>query len=242
MQSLQHLQLYICLNPKEEIHISDNSGSFSIPKIYLDDTLLITSVGYESIKVPAFEALRKSRFELVEHTKSLEPVTVKSFTSEKVIGDSKEISAYFRSWNTNSTGGEIGRIFYFPYDEYKIDRIRFKVNNRCDTCLLRLHIRNIVDGVPTEELLKDSIVTYVKSLTMDDKTPEFDLTSYNTILTNKNVYVGIEILNCKNKTNDYCSFCFVGTEKGAYVYKSRRWTEWEDTEDYSIYLKMYIRH
>jgi len=225
--------------------LSDKSGNFSfhVPRVKNDDTLSISSVGYESLKIPVSQALDKTEFVLNESSGNMETVVVKAFTSHDVMGSKAEASAYFRSWNHKKTGGEIGRIFQIPHREFKIDKIRFKVNNRCDTCHMRLHIRKVVNGIPGEELVRDSITVSVKSLTMDDKVPEFDLSAYDYTFTEDEIFVSLEILNCSNNSAEACSFCFVGTEMGEYMYKTRAASNWEETKnDYSIYLKLFLRY
>ncbi|MBK7124071.1 MAG: hypothetical protein IPH68_15565 [Chitinophagaceae bacterium] len=52
--------------------------------------------------------------------------------------------------------------------------------NFCDTCLLRLHIRQVTgEGEPGEELLKDSISITINKLMLNGKIPEFDISEYD---------------------------------------------------------------
>ena len=221
--------------------MTDWGGNFKIiiPNNKHTDTVLISSVGYETIKLPVSAALIKKVFVLKEIVKNMEPVTV--FSSHQVIGSMAESVGYYRSWSHEKTGGEIGRIFQLPYKAYKIDKIRFKAGNLCDTCLLRVHIRKVADGLPGEEILGDSISLFVNHLSLDMKIPEFDLTPYDLTFTEKDFFVGIEVLNCGNGKKGFCSFNFAGTEKGEYVYKSKGSNEWQTTDDYTIYLKLFLR-
>ncbi len=217
------------------------AGNFSLdvsnPK--KSDTVLISSVGYKSIKLPLNVAAKRSEFILSEIVKNMDGVTV--FNSHEVIGSTSETVGYYRSWNHEKTGGEIGRIFNLPYKQFKIDKIRFKAGNTCDTCLLRVHIRKVRDGLPAEEILTDSISVFVNNLSLDTKIPEFDLTPYDLTFTEKEFFVGIEVLGCGNGKKGFCSFSFAGTEKGEYIYRSRATKEWEATDDYTIYLKLFLR-
>src|SRR5436190_13469507 len=63
---------------QKEGGLSDRSGNFSfyISKLQHDDTLLISSVGYETLKIPVLTAMKRSQFVLTEKTKSLEGVTI----------------------------------------------------------------------------------------------------------------------------------------------------------------------
>lgn len=224
--------------------ITDNSGNFSlyVSRLKKDDTLMISSVGYQSLKIPVSAALKKSEFELDEDSKNLETVVIKSFSSKAVQGSTTDITGYFRSWNYGKTGGEIGRIFKLPYSEYKIDRLKFKVNNRCDTCQIRLHIRRVVDDYPGEELLTDSITVAVASLTMEDEIPEFDLSSYDLTFKENEIFVSMEVLNCTKPSKEDCSFCFAGSEEGEYIFRSKKTMNWQTTDDYTIYLKLFLSY
>lgn len=225
--------------------VTDESGNFSINLSGPNsrDTLVISSVGYENIIIPVREAVQGGKFELKEFSRNLPNVTVKSFTSEGVVGATRESVGFFRSWNYDSTGGEIGRIFKLPYSEYKIDRVRFKISNLCNSCLLRLHIREVVDGEPGDELFSDSISLTVKGATLDGKAPEFNLTNYDMVFDQKEIFVGIEAIGCKPTPGKKdCSLCFAGTELGAYSYRSTRHSSWEKMDDFAIYMKLFMRY
>jgi len=224
--------------------LTDASGSFSlhVARQKKDDTLQISMVGYETLKMPVAAALGKKEFVLAEKTGSLENVTVKTFSTHDVQGSTSESVGYFRSWNTERTGGEIGRMFRLPYKEFKIDKVRFKVSNMCDTCLIRLHIRNVIDGNPGEEILKDSITTTIHKLTIDDKTPEFDISEHDITFKGNQIFVSLEVLNCRSKTNEACYFSFAGSERGEYIFKSKGAFDWQTANDYTIYLKLFLRY
>ena len=221
--------------------MSDNTGNFNlyITESQKKDSVIISSVGYKTVRMPVSAALTKKVFTLSQTTKTIEGVTV--FNSHEVAGSMSESIGFYRSWNYKNTKGEIGRFFNLPYKRYKIDKIRFKASNTCDTCLLRLHIRRLYNGEPGDEILNDSISVYVNNLSLDSKISEFDLTPYDYTFTESNFYVGIEVLNCGNGKKGFCAFNFAGTEKGEYIYKSSAGGKWESTEDYTIYLKLFLR-
>jgi hypothetical protein len=203
--------------------------------------MLISLVGYESLKVPVSAAVMKKEFVLKQSVKNLEPVMV--FKKQEVLGSTSESIGYYRSWSTENTGGEIGRFFYLPHKKYKIDKVRFKVANLCDTCLIRVHIRAVKDGKPDEEILKDSITLSINKLSLDDKVPEFDLTGYDYTYSQDELFISLEVLNCANPKKGFCSFSFAGTDKGAYLYKSKGVNDWQQPfDDYTIYLKVFLRY
>lgn len=230
-----------------KVSMTDWAGNFriSMRETRSTDSVMISLVGYSPIRIPLLNALKSNLFELSENVRSLETVKVKSFNSQGEAGDMRESVGFFRSWNTSKNGSEIGRMIHIAYSEYKIDKIRFKVNNRCDSVLIRLHIRDVVNGRPGKELLTDSISVYVKRLAnIDDKSTEFDLTERNIIMQQKDIFVTLEVIGCKPQVpGTYCSFSFAGTEKGSFFYKSRRDDEWEETStDYTIFIRAAIRY
>ena len=230
------------LHDKGTKTFSDNTGNFylNVTNSQKNDTVVISSVGYKSIRMPVNTAITKSVFTLSGSVKSMEGVTV--FNSNEVIGSMSEKVGYYRSWNYEHTGGEIGRIFNLQYKKFKIDKIRFKAGNTCDTCLLRLHIRHVEDGKPGDEIFEDSISLFVNKLSLDSKISEFDLTPYDFTFTEKEFFIGIELLNCGNGKKGFCAFNFAGTEKGEYLFKPRAGSEWKNSDDYTIYLKLFLRY
>ena len=225
--------------------LSDALGYFLLPvdRIKNTDTFSVSSVGFATLKIPVAQAVKQSEFYVKEESKDLENVEVKSYTMESSEGSTSTVTGYFRSWYTKGTGGEIGRILYVNSDDYKLERVRFKINNQCDTCKIRLHIRELKNGMPDRDLLTDSISLAVTKLTFDDKFSEFDLRNYNVIIRkNRYVFVSLETLNCTNKNNAACSLCFIGTEPGSYLYKQKEFSDWEESGSHSLYLRMFYKY
>lgn len=225
-------------------YASDKEGKFSIPGRILNnsDTLVITSIGYKTLRIPAATARAQKEFFLEEEAQTLEPVTVKNYTNQASEGSTSEKTGYFRSWPTLKGRGEIGMMIYIKSDDYIVDRVRFKVNSQCDTCIIRLHIRSLTNGLPDEDLLKDSVSIVTTRQGFDDKYLEFNLSKYNLILRKQRyVFVGFETLNCFS-SNGNCSLAYIGTEKGSYLYRNRDYAPWEESRDHSLYMKMYYRY
>ncbi|WP_462248706.1 carboxypeptidase-like regulatory domain-containing protein [Ferruginibacter sp.] len=224
--------------------VSDELGNFRLvlKSIKQTDTLLISSVGYENLKIPAQNAILKSEFILMQSAQILESVTVKSFSQEETVGDKSEIVGYYRSWNTGNKGGEIGRTFLMTHKEYQVAKIRFKIYNTCDTCIVRLHIREVIDGHPGKELVRDSISKVIRKSTDDDKPYEIDLNKYNIILKNQKLFVGFEVVGNSKADHNSCSLSFVGSEPGSYFYKPTREDYWGYIEDYAIFMKLFLKY
>ena len=224
---------------------SDANGNFRIPvpAFKSSDSLVISSVGFKTFKLPVSVAISLSEFRIHEQTTNLQPLVLKSYLNEGVSGSRSEVTGYFRSWKTTGTGGEIGKIFYINHGEYKLERVRFKVNNQCDTCQVRLHIREVVDDLPGDEILYDSISTEIKRLSFDDRFSEFDLRPYNLVFKQQSILVSLEVLHCTRSGATDCSFCFIGTEAGKYLYKDRRQNDWIESENgYSIYMRLIYKY
>ncbi|MEP7256521.1 MAG: carboxypeptidase-like regulatory domain-containing protein [Ferruginibacter sp.] len=224
--------------------VTDTAGNFSlrIASLKENDTLLISSVGYESLKTPVSKALKNHEFTLKANPRNLEAVVVRSFSKEDVAGAKIETVGFYRSWSTEKRGGEIGREIVVSHKEYQVAKVRFKIYSSCDTSIIRLHIREFIDGRPGEELLKDSIAQTINNAAIADKAYEFDLNKYNIILTNNNIFVSFEVLKGSRSDSTTCSFAFVGSEPGIYQYRSRWNDGWSSTNDYTIFMKVFFKY
>ncbi len=230
--------------PGKRFRQSDANGNFrfTLSEFKQRDSLIITSVGFKTVRIPVTEAVNMKEFRLQEQVKDLQPLVLTSYLNEGASGSKSETTGYFISWNTNHTGAEIGKIFYINQNEYKLERVRFKVNNQCDTCQIMLHIRAMVDYIPGDEILYDSITTTVKRLSFDDRFSEFDLRPYNLVFKQREIMVSLEVLHCTGSGKPGCSFCFIGTEEGEYYYKNSKKYDWLKSEnDFSIYMRLIYR-
>jgi hypothetical protein len=235
----------ISLNKKNSGSLSDPKGYFTIPsgKLKNSDTLILSSIGYSTLKIPIEEALKVKSFFLSEETKDLEDVVIKAYTNHSVEGSVSEVTGYFRSWTVRKGEGEIGRIIYVRSDDFKVEKVRFKANSQCDTCIVRLHIRDLKNGLPDMDLLRDSITVQISRSSFDDKSAEFDLTSKNIIIKKNNyVFVGLETIHCNSAKNTGCSLAYIGTEEGNYLYRTKDYNDWEESTLHSIYLKMFYTY
>jgi hypothetical protein len=181
-------------------------------------------------------------FKLEEKPKELPPVEIYSFLNKSVSLSALGEMSYFRGWYSQKTGAEIGKIIPISHKMYRIDKVFFKVDNKYDTCLVRLHIRKVVNSVPGEELLTEEYILPIYQLTIDDKPCEFDLTKCNIILKESEVYVGFEVIECRNSSAKPSSLSFVGTESGEYIFKSYATSTWERENNFSIYFGVGLQY
>ncbi len=186
--------------------------------------------------------MKNHEFTLKANSKNLETVVVRAFSKEDVAGAKIETVGYFRSWDTKKIGGEIGREINVAYKEYQVAKVRFKIYSSCDTSVIRLHIRELVDGRPGEELFTDSIAQTINNAAIADKAYEFDLNKYNIILSKEHIFVSFEVLKGSKADSTTCSFAFVGSEPGIYQYRSRWNDGWTSTNDYTIFMKVFFKH
>lgn len=234
----------IKLNGQNTGTISDTAGNFTLQvhRIKQSDTIIISSVGFEDLKIPAQKVNRNTPLKLQESQKMMESVIIRSFNKEEIAGAKSEIVGYYRSWNTDNTGGEIGRSFLPGHSEYQVAKVRFKVYNTYDTCIIRLHIREMNNGEPGREILMDSVAQIINKSSQADKAYEFDLNKYNVVLNKKNIFVSFEVLEGTQSDNTNRSLSFVGSEEGNYFYKSGVNDNWHSSDEYTIYMKLLLKY
>ena len=111
--------------------VADAAGNFRLvlPEfIKQSDTVIISSIGFENIRMAVRHAVENTEFRLQGTPKELANVTHISFIKESILGSSSFSGALFRAWYDYKTGGEIGKIISVPENQYKIEKIRFKVD------------------------------------------------------------------------------------------------------------------
>jgi hypothetical protein len=234
---------YVGIKGKKAGIISDSTGNFrlELPSFVKEgDSVIISSLGFQALRTTVRQAEKQNEFVLKVVPKELPQVTVNSFSKSNIVGEANGEFTFYRGWDERKTGGEIGRIFNVPHKKYKLETIFFKSDNRSDTCWIRLHIRNIVNERPGEELLAENIILPFSKLQFGDK-PSFDLSEYNIILKEKRIFIGFEVMNSVSTTNN-TSFCFVGTEYGEYFFKTHSTSPWERGFLHNIDISLFLRH
>jgi len=224
--------------------VSDADGIFFLRtgRPRPNDTLLISSVGFEQVKLPVNRMMRNNLFVLKRDLTRMAPVTVRSFRNANFAGARSDRVGYFRSWRTDHSGGEIGRTFKVPYREYQVAKVWFKIYSTCDTNIIQLHIRENNEEMPGEELLPFAITKTIYKAAEADKIFEFDLEPYNLIINSRHLFIGFEIVKGCGKDSSSCSFSFVGSEPGVYVYRSIKDGEWNAMDDYAIYMRVLFKY
>ena len=225
--------------------LSDTSGHFSflMPSFVKGaDTIIISSIGFESIRTIVSSVLGQSEFRLKRQIKTLPDITIISFLNSLSFASSYQTPTIFVAWYEYKTGGELGCILHLPYEKYKFEKISFLVDNKCDTCRIRLHIRNLINDKPGDELLKENIILPVVSKTVIDDPSVFDLSNYDVVLSNHDIYIGFEVLQCSCKSEKNYSISFGGTEYGEFEYKSFADSPWERRTYNGLYMKIALKY
>ena len=221
---------------KGEGVMTDSSGFFSFvirKQSKLNDSIVISAVGYSSKKIAIRDLLGDNKITLTQKIGTLE--LVKVFASLK--GDYRKF-CYYREWKVKNEGGEIGYIFDLPKNKIQLGKVQVKINHNYDTCWLKLHLRDAaVSGLslPENELLKKDIIL---PTTIKYGLVEFDLNWQVVNIPTNRLYVGFELLRCGCSQSSAPSFFFMGNEEGLNYYKESEQTVWKRGGEYTIYVRM----
>jgi len=216
--------------------ITDSIGKFSFvvkKDSRLKDSILISAVGYSPKKIAIKDLLSDNKIKLIQKEKVLEQVKV--FASLK--GDYRKFG-YYRSWQVQNEGGEIGYVFEMPATKIQIGRIQVKVNHNYDTCWLKLHLRDIGmsdASLPENEVSKKEMIL---PSTVKYGLVEFDLNWEPITIPTYKLYVGFELLRCGCSKSTAPSFFFVGNEQGLNFFRESEKSVWKRGGDYTIYVRM----
>jgi CarboxypepD_reg-like domain len=223
--------------------ISSSTGIFKVTlphQVKETDTILITSVGYHSLKLPVKDATKQKSFSLKSVEGVLPGVRVYDLKKTGRMGDDTANYSFYRGWYEYRTGGEIGRIVNVLHKKYKLNRITFQVDNKCDTCWLRLRVRKVAHFEPAEDLLQQSVIIPITQHTPNDGVIEFDVSDLGLLLREKKIYIGFEVIDCKNNDGKPLSFCFIGADYGEHYFRKFPTVNWVNDSNYGLYLKMYF--
>jgi len=127
------------------------------------------------------------------------------------------------------------------HKQYKLSRIVFQLDNKCDTCWLRLRIKKVMHlDEPAEDLLTKSVIIPVSQHTPLEGFLEIDLSDQDLVLKEKRIYVGFEVINCKNNDERPLSLCFIGTDYGDYYFRKYPTVKWENENRHGLFLRLFF--
>lgn len=222
--------------------VTDSSGRFELkvpPQVKSTDTLVITSIGYSKNTLSMDKARAIKEFRLNKMNTELQPVIMRS-RFRKTIGVDSQSVLYVKSWPEIKTGGEIGNVYKIDNKPCKLEKVIFKMDNKYDSCQLRLHIRKCRGGFPAEELLTKDIIKSFPSHSILNKDAEFDISEHNIVLDETEVFIGFEVIDCKGYALEKKSFSFLGVESGTQFYKLFSTSDWIPYDGYQLYIKMVV--
>ena len=229
---------------KEAGCVADSKGYFKLHLpgfIKSSDSVLVSSIGYQQAGYIVSEVKRMDELGVKYIFRTLNNVFVKSNFREQIVGTSTDNSfLFFRTW-VKGTGGEIGQVMDMPNSQFMINRIQTKIDNKNDTCWVRLHVRKVTPmGEPGEELLRENIVKAIYQTTSEDVI-NFELGNLELDVPNKKIFIGFEVLSCRSKDQLPHSICFVGSEYGQHNFKYYANSLWNQDPVFSIHIKMILR-
>ncbi len=259
------------ISEKGEGLMTDSSGKFSFvirKKSMLNDSILITAVGYSSKKVLIRDLITNQKIKLAQTSETLEPVKVfaslkgdhqqfgyyREFHIDTSIWVEKIDSAKYRTneryrWSLKNRGdtryrrnnkgnGEIGYIFEMPTKKFQVSKVQVKINQNYDTCWLKLHLRDV--GISDLGLPEDEVLKKEVILPVSQKygLVEFDLNWQPIRIPTNQIYVGFELLRCGCSESAAPSFFFMGSEKGVNFFRENEKAIWKRGGEHTIYVRM----
>jgi hypothetical protein len=168
---------------------ADEEGRFSLLSTKHDrDTLIISSVGYETSKFPVEEVLSNTQFEISEKPIALRPVIVNNnYKAAVTLNDFSNCG--FNSYTSSGSVTQVAQHFRSPVENTLLSEI--DICKRNDNSLFRIRIYDMdpVKGTPSTDLA-DTIIE-IKS---GKKHAHIDLEPYNIIIPGKDFFIAIEWL------------------------------------------------
>ncbi len=235
--------------------MADASGNFEFVytgKIKSTDSLVVSAIGHHPVRMSLTDVRNTRELFLELNPNMLENVIVVS----TLRGNASEFG-YFRSWRELNNTGEIGQLVLLPSRQVQIGSVQVKIQKNYDTCWLRLHLRDVAPGgLPEDELLAKEVIVPVTG----NGLVEFDLNwkpiklpfkvrkkekawrSLNKIKKYENrLYVGFELIKCSSCSSENPSFLFVGSEEGENYFRDRKDGEWQVSDNYTIYIRLFLK-
>ena len=227
--------------------IADSTGKFILlmpPEIQDTDTIIISSIGYHKNTVSVGDAKSRDEFFLIRFVKELQHVTVSNQIKFIEIGSlPKGNPSFSMGWGNDGQGGEAGNVFSLSFTNFYITKVAVKISTTYDTCWFRLHIRDLKNGIPDEELLLTELISIT---TQKDDSVEFDLTGADNYFINKEIFIGFELLkhslNGSKSKSEGNYMVYGGTEPGQFK-SFHKWfsnSTWQKGRGHSFSIKLYI--
>ena len=210
--------------------VSNEKGEFSleIPNEYVNDTIKISSIGYETKIFIANEFIKilkeNKTITLSEKTIELNEVVVSNKKlKEKVLGNKTKSKMMRGGFRNAELGNELGIKIKIKKSPTYINKFHANVtSNTGEKMKFRLNFYSIEKGLPKEKLINQNII-----FSIDSKEGEFtlDLSKYNLVV-EKDFYLTMELIeNQGNKENEV--FFSAGLMGNATVTRLTSQAEWK---------------
>lgn len=185
--------------PKGDFKSTDKNGFIDV-QLVPEDTLIISSIGYKSLKIPAEELLNKNVVSLPENYQLQNEVIVGHLKETEIkVNDSKADFSFTANFKTQKC---IATEITIPVDikRLRLNAVKIRIRKTAHKNInpVRLHIYKVdQNGLPSEiEVLKKDIV--LPEMEINKTYLEFKLDD-QTIIMMRNIdssfYVGIEFLD-----------------------------------------------
>lgn len=167
---------------------ADEQGRFQlVSKKIKQDTLIISSVGYETLKIAVDQLPIDGRYLMKDKKKELDNIVVLQTSTKTTLDRFKTCGSSF--YLSNGYISEIAKRFTMPVKHAYIDKI--EICKSADNAIFRLRIYSM-DSISKRPLydLSDTIIE-IKSLR---RNVEVDLSAYKIFVPDKDFFVAIEWL------------------------------------------------
>lgn len=195
--------------------VSRSDGWFSIilDDKYSDDSLRFSMMGYKNktFKIGGIHNLIKNPAQIAmeaELIKLKEVVILSKELKEGVLGNKTESKAMQAGFSSNQLGNEVGIAIKIKKKPTYIENINVSiVHNKYDTLKFRINFYTLKDGMPYENILKQSIVVHT---TLKKGKLTIDLRKYN-IVVEENFFAALEWIEDLGENGLYFSASFTGS-------------------------------
>ena len=195
--------------------VSQNNGFFRmiIEDKYFDDSLRFSILGYKSITVKVYDFLKEFKnnqliFMEPELVNLKEVIVSAKGLKEAILGNKTESKVMQAGFSSNELGNEVGIVIKIKKKPTYIENFNVSISeNKYDTVKFRINIYTLKDGLPYENLLKQSVIVQT---TIKKGKLSIDLRKYN-IIVEEDFFAALEWIEDLGKNGLYFSASFSGS-------------------------------
>ncbi|MFZ4769895.1 MAG: carboxypeptidase-like regulatory domain-containing protein [Ferruginibacter sp.] len=170
---------------------SDEKGNFRLVSKYFGDSLLISAVGYKTVKVAGSEIVGVMKFELEENTVLLSEVVIvnKPHTNiSTTLNDFNNCGFDYYSVGLG-TYSQIAQHFYAPHENMQLIKLRICKLERKAIFRVRIYEMDSITRKPSNEIVLKNIL-----VNSENRNVYLDLESDSIFLTKRDFFIAIEWL------------------------------------------------